>query len=219
MTARSQAEEHLRVIRSLMEKATIYRAISAEAAAVGGVLAVLASFAHGNWFPGGGEAVPEIVQRDTILTVTWLIALLVTGTANFAFLYRHAVRRGDHVLSAGMRLALVALAPSFIFAGALTVLLGFGAFVLLVPFWISLYGLGLLGTSHFAPRSLVWLGWAFLFAGIGCIAYTAAMSGGSAPLINFAQGSMALTFGLFHLVYAACTWPRRSAAAATQSAA
>ena len=38
MPTRSEAEEHLRVIRSLMEKATIYRAISAPTALLGGVL-------------------------------------------------------------------------------------------------------------------------------------------------------------------------------------
>ena len=38
MNERTRAEEHLRVIRSLMERATIYRAISAPTALVGGLL-------------------------------------------------------------------------------------------------------------------------------------------------------------------------------------
>jgi hypothetical protein len=37
----TEAEEHLRVIRSLMEKATIYRAISAPTAFVGGLASLL----------------------------------------------------------------------------------------------------------------------------------------------------------------------------------
>ena len=38
---RSKAEEDLRVIRSLMERATVYRAISAPAALVAGLLSIL----------------------------------------------------------------------------------------------------------------------------------------------------------------------------------
>ena len=43
MIDRTEAEDHLRVIRSLMEKATIYRALSAPAALIGGLLSVGAS--------------------------------------------------------------------------------------------------------------------------------------------------------------------------------
>jgi len=43
MNERSRGEEHLRVIRSLMERATIYRAISAPTALLGGLLALATS--------------------------------------------------------------------------------------------------------------------------------------------------------------------------------
>ena len=42
---RSKAEEDLRVIRSLMERATVYRAISAPAALVAGFLSIFAAAA------------------------------------------------------------------------------------------------------------------------------------------------------------------------------
>jgi len=42
---RSKAEQDLRVIRSLMERATVYRAISAPAALVAGFLSVFAAAA------------------------------------------------------------------------------------------------------------------------------------------------------------------------------
>ena len=45
MIDRSNAEEDLRIIRTLMERATIYRAISAPTALVGGLLAILAAVA------------------------------------------------------------------------------------------------------------------------------------------------------------------------------
>ena len=40
MDERQRAEEHLRVIRTLMERATIYRAISAPTALAGGLIAL-----------------------------------------------------------------------------------------------------------------------------------------------------------------------------------
>ena len=42
---RSKAEENLRVIRSLMERATVYRAIAAPAALVAGFLSIFAAAA------------------------------------------------------------------------------------------------------------------------------------------------------------------------------
>ncbi len=40
MATHSEAEEHLRVIRSLMERGTIYRAISAPVALAGGLCSI-----------------------------------------------------------------------------------------------------------------------------------------------------------------------------------
>jgi hypothetical protein len=229
MIDRSEAEEHLRVIRSLMEKATIYRAISAEAAAVGGVLAVLASFAFGNWLRTG-EILAGRVSRvpSEAFFGLWLIVLLVTAAANVWCLWRGAQRRGEAFISPGMRLACRALLPSYIVASFFTVLL-FGIEMpgFIVPVWIICHGLALLSTTCFAPRSLGWLGWAFLAMGlascwaIGKAAYAIPIVAGGADVDALAhqrdwrslllgQQWMALTFGLLHLIYAACTWPRRA---------
>ena len=69
------------------------------------------------------------------------------------------------------------------------------------------YGLALLATAHFSPRSLVILGWAFLLAGLTAVLLL------HANLSSRQMGSclMGATFGLFHLAYAACTWPRKVA--------
>lgn len=207
MIDRAQAEEHLRVIRSLMEKATIYRAISAEAAAVGGVLAVAGSFAFGN--PWRGEMIASEPVWGLKFVAVWLGILFLTAAANVFFLWNEARRRDAKFASSGMRLAARALLPAYLVAGAATLMFGFrGLMQVLVPVWIVCHGLGLLATAHFAPRSLSWLGWAFLLAGLGCIPSIASASGD----LFAVQRWMAGTFGLFHLIYAVCTWPRKSKA-------
>ena len=98
-------------------------------------------------------------------------------------------------------------------------------FVIVVPIWITCYGLGLLATRHFAPTSLLRLGWAFVLGGLGAFCHMLrALSGefggtaAGADTITaawhhlfHAQFLMAITFGLFHIIYAACTWPRKTA--------
>jgi hypothetical protein len=225
MPPASQAEEHLRVIRSLMEKATIYRTVSAEAAAVGGLLAVAASFTFGNPL---SPAVPDSAGPSAPAFIgIWLAALILASTANVVFLAREAHRRGDSLISPGMKLGVRSLAPAFLVAGFFTaVLFRVPFFALIVPVWITCYGLGLLATRHFAPPSLMRLGWLFLAGGLLCFLdlgggiVAATTWAGPADLGNagawhfVARGQrwMALTFGLLHIVYAVCTWPRRGAA-------
>src|SRR5262249_30402738 len=119
MIDRSEAEEHLRVIRSLMEKATVYRAISAEAAAVGGCLAIVASFAFGNWW---SPAEPKAEVSGAQFVGLWCGVLAVAAGLNLFFLWRAARRRGEMFVSAGMRMALKAVLPSYVVAAFFTVI-------------------------------------------------------------------------------------------------
>ena len=228
MPSRSEAEENLRVIRSLMEKATIYRAISAEAAAVGGVLALAASFAFGNWLALAHPPSPAAVSERSFVML-WLGVLGVTVAANIGFLWRDSRRRQEYFVSSGMRTALRALLPPYLVAAFCTAWTFFSFAldpVALVTVWIICHGLALLATSHFAPRSLGILGWMFLLSGLALtqrfkpIAYQVSAIVLSPEqratwpengAILTAQLWMALTFGLLHLIYAACTWPRRIA--------
>jgi hypothetical protein len=76
--------------------------------------------------------------------------------------------------------------------------------LLLVRIWIGFYGLALIATQHFAPRSLVLLGWAFLITAAGMMVASRQLEYYASPLVpNLAMGS---TFGLYHLVYAVCVW-------------
>jgi hypothetical protein len=196
------AGEHLRVIRSLMERSTLYRSISAPTALIGGLLSL------------GGFATAYYAKHDRhqVLTarqflVVWLVILVLTALSNVIFLWRGAAMRRESFFSAGMKCALSSLAPAFLTAGVLTFVIHRP--IQLCILWIVLYGLGLLDTQHFAPRSLVLLGAAF-FAW-GCVLMAAwkhifLTHGQTEPSTLVVSGIMAGTFGGVHLAYAAAVW-------------
>ncbi len=210
MTEQAQAEEHLRVIRSLMEKATVYRAISAPGALVGGccslVMTALALGSGDRFFPASGDW--------SRFAIPWLAVLTCTAFANLYLLWRDAQRRGESFVSAGMRLALRAMLPALLAGALCTLFADYLGWPTVAALWVLLYGVSLLAASHFAPTSICWLGRAFFAAGV-VLVLAAAVSdwwlGSNQSAI--AHATMGGTFGLFHLIYAACTWPKKSPAA------
>src|SRR5476649_199874 len=163
MTESDYALRHLRVIRSLMERATLYRSISAPTALVGGLLSL------------GGFATAYYAKHHrhdplspTEFLMVWLVILALTCLTNVFFLSRGSAQRGDPFFSSGMKCALMSLAPAFFSAGVLTALL-MRRPIDLALVWITLYGIGLLATQHFAPRSLVLLGLTFFLTGCGLL--------------------------------------------------
>jgi hypothetical protein len=210
---RSRAEEDLRVIRSLMERATVYRAISAPTALVAGLLSILAAGAI--YWNDESNAILGHVIRGREFVATWIAILMVAFAANTFFIWREARKTSRPFVSSGMKLALRAIAPCLVIPAAFTAwffttgYLG-GTELDLVVVWVVFYGLALLSTGLFAPRSLAVLGWAFLLTGLSVPAFTNVIENFSTdvPVIT-----MGISFGLYHLIYAACTWPRERAVA------
>ena len=199
MPTSTEAEEHLRVIRSLMEKATIYRAVSAPTALAGGVAALLVSP------PWVQELFGRTFGLDPVdsFRARWFLALLFTMGVNTLLILREARRRGEPLISPGMRAAMVALLPPMLCGAVFFIIMG----PMHTPVYLSVfYGLALLATGHFAPRSIVWLGWGFLLAGL--LGYLLVVNGRFSAICT-PDLFMVLTFGGFHLVYAAGTWPRK----------
>ena len=220
MNEQERAEEHLRTIRRLMERATIYRAISAPTALVGGLLSLLACgfLLKASVVLNLSPTSIFLPPPDYFLPV-WLVVLLLTAAANTLFIVIGAKKRNEPVFSASMKAALYALAPGFVAGGVFT--LCFGEMIwdpmldLIIGIgWAACYGLGLLATAHFAPRSLTMLGWAFFLSSMVAIA-SLRLGGHFVDLhpyqYYFGPLFMAATFGLFHLIYAACAWPRKGA--------
>jgi hypothetical protein len=215
MEPQSSAEEDLRVIRSLMERATVYRAVSAPSAAVAGLLSLLAAgaiYLNNEVHPLIGRAV-----RPREFVVAWIAVFVLSAAANAYFLWRQAVAGGRNFLSSGMKLALHAIAPNLLIPILFTLWFfqtGYlGAQELqLVGVWVAFYGLALLSTALFAPRSIALLGWAFLIAAMSIPVLSNAID----DLTDDAPDSiMGMTFGLFHIIYAIMIWPRRGRAIAT----
>ncbi len=211
-----EAEENLRVIRSLMEKATVYRAISAPGALLGGVLGV-ATALLGAWLSRD----PAYAGPGFFL-VPWLLLLCVTAAANGFLLRRDARKRGDAFISPGMKLVLTAMFPGMAAGGLCLLLDSRGGLAVTASLWVLCYGVSLLAAAPFAPGSIRWLGWVFFTTGAGLLAAGAGLfaigyslpgaSGRSYPAL-LPHVIMGATFGLFHVVYAACAWPRRTPAA------
>ena len=206
---RSKAEQDLRVIRSLMERATVYRAISAPAALVAGLLSIFAASAI--YLNDQTRLSMKRHVQGRAFAAIWLMVLAIAVVANAFFIWREARKDGRPFISSGMKLSLRAIAPTLLIPAAITVwflVSGYkGATEQgLVVAWIAFYGLALLSTGLFAPRSLVCLGWAFLLTALALPALKNAVGDLPANLPNIAMG---ITFGLYHLIYAACAWPRK----------
>jgi hypothetical protein len=209
MNDNSTTEQNLGAIRGLIERGEIYRAVSARTALVGAVLSILTAGAI--YF---NDEVTRIWDRPVPprqLAFAWLGVLLVTVIMGVLFLSRAPRNGGRLVNSRRMKLALRTIAPYLVIPAAFT-----GWFLTtgylgaaeqdLVVVWIAFYGLMLLSTALFAPRSLALLGWAFLLTSLSVPVFSDVIDDrvGSVPTVL-----MGVTFGLYHLIYAAFNWPRK----------
>ena len=151
----------------------------------------------------------------------WLVLVAVMLAVNTFFVWREANRAGRPFISSGMRLAIRAFAPCLLVPAATTI-------------WFLRQGY--LGDSRDSPRDLLDRllrpGFAFHLVLRAAFALHSGLGLSSHALCSFPPALiflddlpshllpnffMGLTFGVYHLVYAVCTWPRRSSpgAAAT----
>lgn len=200
-----EAAEHLRTIRALMERATVYRALSAPAAMTGGVVTLALCGFLALRSPGNRPTTMEFISL-------WLVVLGLMTVFNFWLLHRSARSRSEHFVSSGMKMALQAIAPplaagfvlSFLAAAYLPT-----SYPEIASCWMLFYGLGLLAMRSFAPQSLVALGGGFFSLGLF----------GFLPIVRqflvwqqYPLGIlfMAVSFGLLHLIYAAAVFFART---------
>lgn len=197
LTAEKTALEHLRIIRTLMERAHIYRAVSAPAALFGGILALTISivgFYHQEDSNSGGK-----------FLAAWLILLALSTVSNLFLLVRESKEQAQPFITDGLRMALRAVIPPLTVGGVLGIcLITFRSEIVLAALvWILCYGLALLSTASFAPKSVIRLGCGFLIGGIGLTVLWFFSKGSIAGMgsISLASLFLGLTFGLFHVIY------------------
>lgn len=219
MSHEHTALEHLRVIRSLMEKAHIYRAISAPAALLGGLLALGATV----WptLHAAQNSGEELFSNRAFLLL-WHGILALCTVLNLLLLAREARRRDQPLVSEGMRMALRAFVPPMLVGGvlALTLVIFLHNLTLAAFMWVLGYGLALLATAGFSPRSLVRLGWAFV--GLGLLLFVLWAANDEVRNLPNDLGPasvvMGLTFGLLHVLYAVGVFFSRPPAASNEEA-
>ena len=214
MTERGQAADHLKVIRSLMERATIYRTISWPTALFGGGLALILAaliFLREQAAINDGTIAEKGISEPAWV-ICWIVALVLTGLFNAWLISRKAKREERPFFSPGLKMALRALVPPMIAGGVIgTALTLSGTAAIGASIWVICYGLALLATRSLAPKSIPRLGYAFLVAGI--LAFLFAWSDGENPLPGVGAPNhlespmleanliMGISFGVFHLLY------------------
>src|SRR5256885_6633571 len=157
MDERNRAEEDLRVIRTLMERATIYRAITAPTALAGGVIAItLAAFIwvrEHRWAENAPEVMRHISTRG--FASLWLGALAIVIALNTFFVWRKAHCDGRPFISPALKLALRSILPCLVLPAATTIWFFYGGFlfgnhVLLGCVWFGFCWLVFIAIPHFA---------------------------------------------------------------------
>ncbi len=194
------ALDHLRVIRTLMERSNIYRAVSAPAALIGGLLSL-------------GVAIYGISQNilskrfsNHVFFYAWLGVLVITSIINLFLLMRESGSKGQPTITDGLRMALRAIVPPMLTGGVLGgSMIWFGYDIALGAIvWVLCYGMALQATVSFAPRSIILLARAFLITGqvLAIIFFVQIHQGLSKWKEDEALITLGLTFGLYHIVYA-----------------
>lgn len=188
MDDRERAEENLAVIRSMMERATVYRMISGPTA----LFAALVSVALVFFIPW------DLYDSRIEWKWMWYGAAGLVLVVNTLLVIRKAMVEKTAVFSPGLKMGLMAILPALII-GAVIGCFQFRAYdqVLLAWIWMLCYGTALMATGGFAPRSLWWLGLVFVITGLY---YFRIYPSG---LVNTAKANwmMLQTFGGYHLVY------------------
>ena len=185
MNEQERAAQNLEVIRSMMERATVYRMISGPTALFAGVLALLVA-----WFESSFYA-------KTWLSIWYGVALSIM-IFNTILVLLKAKREETTVFSPGLMMGLRAIIPPLLigfFIGAFAPTRSYDA-VLLSWIWMLCYGVALMSTVNFAPRSIWVLGSMFLVSGLYCFYRWPT---GTNDLDDSLL--MAITFGGYHLLY------------------
>mgnify|MGYP001334643919 CR=1 FL=1 len=189
------AEENLKTIRTLMERASLYRLSLAPISIIVGILGVLAA-AIADGLHWGGES---------SFAGYWMAVGIIIGGITLVLIRRQALKAGEEFMSPAAKRVAQSMAPLFV-AG-----LGFGVLELVLPIterdsirlaglWMISYGGGIHAAGFFMRRGLKLLGCLFLALGLICLAcnYSANIPWLNGSTAHWVMGGV---FGMGNLLY------------------
>jgi hypothetical protein len=187
------ASEHLQLIRTLMERSTLYRRalapIMIASGFIGMLAAVLTCFIK--------------VDGNRKFSLYWLAVSVVAFVASFLLVRRQAIKESEPLWSLPTQRVTQALFPAFFlgFVGGIYNLLNEQPstpwFLALV--WVVAYGCALHAAGFFMQRGIKLFGWAFIVSGSLLLLASPAW-----PQLRTAEAAhclMGVFFGVFHLGY------------------
>ena len=198
MNDSEKALNQLKLIREMMEKATVYRALSAPAAIFGGFLAVLLGLYFLLQDKNG-----EFVDGSHYFW-TWVVALIIADSFNAFLLFKRAKREGTKFISSGVKLTILRTAPAAIAGAIISFEAAKNDIELCTLVWILCYGAALLAMGEVAPRSLKRLGWSFIIFGTVFFLIWMKFKAALSPVLGIgylgsASIMMIATFGILHI--------------------
>ncbi len=193
------AAQHLQTIRTLMERAALYRRALAPVASYAGAVGIIGSIA-------GSRLKIDLPGR---FAVYWLAIGIVAVVGAMVLVRRQALKNAESFWSPPTRRVAQAMIPSLL-VGLVAGLLvarwsgdfqeSFGPVSLsLIVVWTLLYGLALHAAGFFMPRGIKLFGWGFLLAGLAMLAammWSNFSASGISPHVL-----MGAIFGGSHLAY------------------
>lgn len=196
------ASEHLQVIRTLMERAALYRRALAPVMIYNGILgSIAASVGLGLRF-----------FSPNAFVVYWTLVAAVGLVGSFLLVRRQALRDREPFWSSPTRRVTQALLPPIAAGFLLAVLLvwkwnagaptssalGTAATVWLPAGWVVLYGCAFHAAGFFMPRGMRLFGWMLVLMGCGAFAVALAEP---EPRPEYGHFIMGLCFGVLHFAY------------------
>ena len=192
------ATEQLKTIRTLMERAAVYRRALAPTTIAAGVIGIFAGLF--------GWTTP-IASPEQFITYWLGIATLTLGKA-FVLVRRQALNASEPFWSPPTKKVAQAIAPP-LFAGLVVSLSVLSRVTRdestawkLVAIWMLLYGCALHSAGFFMQRGIRLFGWIYVLLGTATVAAIAwTESKGTLPQLRFAHAWMGFGFGMAHLCY------------------
>jgi hypothetical protein len=189
------ASENLQVIRTLMERAALYRRAQAPLMLTTGALGL----------GGGMTGLLAPVSNPRSFSLYWMVISVVALLASLLLVRRQAWQAGEPFWSPPMRRVTQALGPAFftgLIAGCVWATYGNRIPVPtagLAGIWMMCYGCGLHAAGFFMTRGIRLFGWILLVC--GGVVLLALPLGDLLASAAAAHLLMAGVFGLLHLAY------------------